>query len=137
MEIGALLVPGAGEGQVVKTEHFDYKVMQKAVGGLIERVYLSQELEDMNIDAYCNEEGKLHDLKPSAVVYDRDRAYTDEGLIDVIAGPILFVGHDGEGGTIGLSTEQSDWIAENLTEFAHFANKDDANDVLKLMVFRR
>jgi hypothetical protein len=131
MEIGALVIPGNNEGQVVQTEHFDYKVMQKAVGGRIERAYLSQELEDRNIDAYVNEEGKLHDLKPSAVVYEGEK------IVDVIAGPILFVGHDGEGGTVGLSDEQGEWIAENLTEFAQFQNKENPEDILKLMIFRR
>jgi len=137
MEVGALLVPGSNEGGIVQTDHFDYKVMQEAVGGRIERVYLCQELEDMDIDAYVNEEGKILDLRPSAVVYDRDKVYTDGGLLDVIAGPILFVGHDGEGGTVGLNPEQSEWIANNLTEFCEFANKDNPEDILKLMVFRR
>lgn len=137
MEIGALLVPGSNEGGIIETEHFDYKVMQEAVGGRIERVYLCQELEDMNIDAYVNEEGKILDLKPSAVVYEKGKEYTNEGLVDVIAGTILFVGHDGEGGTIGLSDKQGEWIANNLTEFAEFQNEKDSSDILKLMVFRR
>jgi hypothetical protein len=136
-QIGALVIPGVNEGKIVKTEHFNLEVMQKAVGGLIERVYLSQELEDMGIDAFVNEEGKLRDLMPSAVVYDKSVGDSEEGLLDVIAGPILFVGHDGEGGTIGLSETQKDWIVENLCEFCQAVNGEDPDDVLKLMIFRR
>jgi hypothetical protein len=137
MEIGALMIPGAKAGAIVQTDHFDYKKMQKAVGGLIERAYLSQELEDMNIDAYVNEEGKLLDLQPSAVIYDKSIGDSEEGLIDVIAGPILFVGHDGEGGTVGLTETQKEWIMNNLVEFVEAVNDSDPNDVLKLLIFRR
>ncbi len=60
----------------------DLSVMQQLVGGLIEPVYLTAESAMI-----CNEEGKIKDM---------DANFYFEETEDIIYGPVLFVGVDGE-----------------------------------------
>lgn len=131
LQIGALLKPRSTEGAVIGTDKFDYKVIQQAIGGRFERVFLNQEIEDMRIDAYCDEEGKIKKLDPSAVIVD------GENILEVIAGPILFISSDDEGNSIGLSEEQKEYITNNLTEFCEATNVNNPNDTFGIMVINR
>lgn len=45
------------------------KTMQKIVGGLVERIYYLSDLEERNIDMWCNEEGETLGLSDSDISY--------------------------------------------------------------------
>ena len=83
--------------------------LQKEVGGLIERIPYFDELEEMKIDAWINEEGKLKKLPPSMIVYQ------DEELIDVICGDIVFTKFTEDGETVGLDENDIDYIKKFIT----------------------
>lgn len=75
--------------------------MQKIVGGYIELFKTTES----GIDLFCNEEGKLIDLEPN-------RYFPELG--DIICGPIVAIGHDGEGASVSLTDEQ---VGEALAMF--------------------
>lgn len=75
---------------------------QKAVGGYIECIYPYKD----NALLICNEEGKLEHLAPNFDIF---------GGRDVIAGPVLIVADDGEGGFASLTPAQ---IAHYLDMYA-------------------
>ena len=87
--------------EIVEVEEVTLKYMQEQVKGLIEMPYLSDALSARRIDIVINEEGKLEGMDPNMLLLE-----DDFNVIDVIVGDILFVGHDGQGGTIGLNDEQ-------------------------------
>lgn len=133
MQKGALLKPGEAHGFLIKTEKFGYQVIQEALGGdcTFEYAYFNKGVEDAGIDVCVDEEGKIKDLPPSAVIYDFENE-----IADVIAGPILFIGHDDEGASVGLSEEQLKYIQDNLCEFGIFTSQEDGSEI-KLLIIRQ
>ena len=86
------------------------KTLQQLVGGLIENVY---ELEDHNINIWINEEGKLINLDPNFLIYDKQ---------DVVVGTAVFVGYDPKTGSdVSLNDEQISIIEQYLKK-ADFIN---------------
>ena len=83
----------------------DLKAYQRAVGGNIEYVSLTS-----NVDIICNEEGKVNHLPLNRALY---RNFT---LVDVIAGPMYFVGADNEGRTISLPCAEMEKIYYKFLE---------------------
>ncbi|WP_304968186.1 DUF3846 domain-containing protein, partial [Ileibacterium valens] len=75
------------------------KTMQKIVGGLVERIYYLSDLEERNIDMWCNEEGKLIGMPGNYGVFDKRNGE----LIDLVVGPVCFTKTNEEGETLGLS----------------------------------
>lgn len=97
-----VMIKRVGENpEIVEVEEITLKYMQEQVKGLIEIPYLSDALNARRIDIVINEEGKLEGMDPNMLLLG-----DDFDVIDVIVGDILFVAHDGQGGTIGLSDEQ-------------------------------
>ena len=97
-----VMIKRVGENpEIVEVEKITLKYMQEQVKGLIEIPYLSDALNARRIDIVINEEGKLESMDPNMLLLG-----DDFDVIDVIVGDILFVAHDGQGGTIGLSDEQ-------------------------------
>jgi hypothetical protein len=81
---------------------------QQIVGGYIEMPYISEKLDSLGIDIIINEEGKLEELSPSAVV-------TKDGkIIDMICGNIIFATHNDSGNTEPLTETQKAWLHENI-----------------------
>lgn len=65
---------------------------QALVEGNVECIALSE-----RIDLWCNDEGKINNMRPVAALHD------DTGrVVDVIAGPCFIASHDDEGNTTGL-----------------------------------
>ena len=91
----------------VDTELDSYEFLKETVDGYIEHVTLDS-LDTHHIDLWCNEEGKLIGLEPTAILYYKGKAY------DYLSGNIVFTGHDGEGGTISLTDEQIDIITNKF-----------------------
>ena len=77
--------------------------LQEAVGGLIDCVRIAR-----NIDLWCNDEGKLLELKPTILMTHGDK------IIDVIAGECLICAHDAEGNSIPLNDEEIKAIEQCL-----------------------
>ena len=97
-----VMIKRVGENpEIVEVEKITLEYMQKQVKGFIEIPYLSDALNARRIYIVINEEGKLEGMEPNMLLLG-----DGFDVIDVIVGDILFVAHDGEGGTIGLSDEQ-------------------------------
>lgn len=91
-------------GAVVKEVPADdsLEAMQKAVGGYIE-LFLRMESghrPGVQIDFYCNEEGRLNGL-PLNVIVNAGRGY----LFDIM-GPLLIAACNPDGESIGMSKEE-------------------------------
>ena len=71
-----------GKSAEVRTIENDLHVLQELVGGWIQMVNIQSD-----VALICNEEGKLLDLQPNVYVH---------GIGDVVVGPIVFAGVDGE-----------------------------------------
>lgn len=106
---GRILPGSLGVDFFDNKEKMELEGMQKVVGGLIELLWVNDEFNKMKIDLFINEEGKLNNLEPTAVMLGDDNK-----ILDVIAGPILITATDGEGETIPLTEEQIKYIEENL-----------------------
>lgn len=72
--------------------------LQAQVEGLITVVYHEQ-LDEAGITAYANDEGLLIGQSPNLLVYGQP-----------IVGPVVFVGHNDEGETVGLTSEQAELV---------------------------
>jgi len=86
------------------------ETMQEIVGGWIERAYMCERFIQERIDPIINEEGKLIGLEPQVAVLDRD----GNRVLDLIMGNCVFVSHDDEGNTIGLTDRQINIVREEL-----------------------
>lgn len=80
------------------------KQMQEAVGGLIERLPVPTDPFDSGYDIFINEEGLMLELTQNVAVTKLWIAY---GGPTPIYGDAVVVGHDGEGGTVGLSENEA------------------------------
>lgn len=100
----------------------DLKSLQEEVGGLITLAPYFDELDDMGIDIYADDEGLLKaDPKISVVVLG------ENGRIEnVLVGNIIFVGHDGEGNSQSLTEEQLEFLYDHL-ERVFFTDKTTGN----------
>lgn len=76
--------------------------MQAAVGGYIELFMQSpsRHREDVAIDFYCHEEGRLIGLDPNVGVY------AGRGAFFSIVGPVLVTASNRDGETIGLTDDE-------------------------------
>lgn len=92
---------------VIKDIGDKLKDLQREVGGSIQIVYASEEMNNMNIDLFVNEEGKLIGLPVSGYITSNNE------ILDLLVGNLLFTGHDDEGNTISLTDEQVEYV-ENL-----------------------
>jgi hypothetical protein len=79
------------------------KAEQKFVGGLIELIGLTEEL-----DLICNEEGKINGLPPQAVWLDNGE------LVDIICGNCFVCRHDDEGNFTDIMESDEEHIRELL-----------------------
>ena len=98
------LVSGIEE-VVIPTDNPTLEMMQSAVGGSIETMTRipSPTRENVEIDAYVNEEGLLIELPVVMAVYD-------EYGVRPFAGSIVFVGANDEGESVSLTEEEIDFI---------------------------
>ena len=91
--------------KVVKTDTLELEYLQSQVGGLIELISWSDNLDSLGVDMWINEEGKLIEgLGATFIVVDKQ-----EEIRDVIYGDVIFTSTDSEGNTIGLNDIQRIW----------------------------
>ena len=103
----------------IKKKDFNLKYMQKVVGGIIDIPYISEQLDDMGIDAVINDEGKLLGLPVNFVIADSDNL-----IMDFVVGNVMFCSHDDEGNSIGLNDKQIDFLDSLFTQAFDFPSKD-------------
>ena len=110
-------------------EHFmckeiegDLKSLQEEVGGFITLAPHFDELTGMDIDIYADDEGLLKaDPKISMLVLNREHG----NIESVLVGNLVFLSHDEEGNTKGLTQEQLDFIYEHLARVWYSTNDSD------------
>lgn len=90
-----------GKDPEIKEIFDELEVFQNLVGGWIEHVTLKP-----GIGLIMNEEGKLHGMEPNFYL---------QKLNDMIVGPAVFVGEDGEE-FCSLTEDQAEMIALHFTE---------------------
>ena len=93
-----VMIKLVGHKPIEATIRDDLKVLQTLVGGLIEVVQLTND-----IDIICNEEGKLLNQKPN-INLD----------YDIIVGDVIFCSHDDMGNFTSLTDEQIKTILAEL-----------------------
>ena len=84
--------------------------LQNLVGGLIDHVCISDELDENHIDCWINDEGKLLDYEPTFFLTDKD----DKEVVDTVNGPLVFAKYTDDGETKGLTKKEIEYIDEWL-----------------------
>jgi len=118
-----------GELKKIEIEN-NLSSLQNLVGGYIEIPCLSERLTAQKIITIINEKGKFLDLTPEiACVYDGK-------LHDIVFGTVIFASTDYEGNTLGLNTEQMEYIKNELRNDAivHLRNRNKTY-MLKVLQF--
>lgn len=93
--------------KVVSWTDDSYKFLKNSVDGYIERVPLMY-FDNVGIDVWCNEEGKLVGLKPSI-------ALTYDGYIyDYLVGNVVFTRHTEDGNTTSLTDDDIKFIKDKF-----------------------
>ena len=110
------------EGFMCKEIEGDLKSLQEEVGGFITLAPHFDELTDMGIDIYADDEGLLKaDPKISMVVFGDNH----EKVESVLVGDLILVGHDEEGNTKGLTSEQLVFIYNHLAKVSFSVRGSD------------
>ena len=92
--------------KIEEVENLNLEYLQSKVGGYIELVSWYNQLSDLNIDMWINEEGKfIQGLLPTFMVVD-----SKDEIKDIIMGDVVFTSSDNEGNTIGLNDIQAQKI---------------------------
>lgn len=94
--------------EIIKTNEISLELMQKLVGGLIDRFYIGE-----GIDMWLNDEGKLLGLEPNMLLLDED------GIADLVVGDVFFASSDEEGNTIGLNSDQLEDLTARFVAAAY------------------
>lgn len=83
-----LRATGGFEAMEVADDIVEYEELHNAVGGCIEHANFSKMLDQIGVDMWVDEEGKLKELNPSCAIVD----VTVYGprIIDIINGNIVF-----------------------------------------------
>ena len=108
----------------IQTEKMDLDFFYKELEcSCIDIPYVSNELYKRKIDMVIDDEGKLVDKKPTAIIVDKD-----DKILDVVVGNIAFCSTNDEGQSIGLNSEQIEYI-NSLTK-AIIVDNDNEYKVL-------
>ena len=86
--------------------------------------YVSNELYKRKIDMVIDDEGKLVGKEPTAVIVDKD-----DKILDVVVGNIAFCSTNDEGQSIGLNSEQIEYV-NSLTKAVLVDNDNNNYEVL-------
>lgn len=94
----------------IKPFNDELAYLQNLVGGYLEHYTISKQLDDLHIDMWIDEEGKLKDgLKPTWALADLDGK-----LIDIILGNCVFSKYNDQGETLGLCESDLDIVRHFL-----------------------
>ena len=109
----------------VKEIKGDLKSLQTEVGGLITLANYYEELEDHGIDIFADDEGLLKaDPKTTLIITDKKKRIK---VLTALVGNLIFVSHDEEGNTVGLTDDQVDFIKAHLKQLFFFSPNGKLN----------
>ena len=109
----------------VKDIKGDLKSLQTEVGGLITLANYYEELEDHGIDIFADDEGLLKaDPKTTLIITDKKNRMK---VLTTLVGNLIFVSHDDEGSTLGLTDEQIAFIKAHLKQLCYFTPSGKIN----------
>lgn len=107
----------------------DLRSLQEEVGGLITLAPHFDELTEMGIDIYADDEGLLKENpKVTMLILDDKR----QNVKDILVGNLVLAGRDEEGDIASLTDEQVDYIRNHLKVVEY--SKDDGR-LLKALTF--
>lgn len=103
----------------------DLRSLQKEVGGLLTLANYYEELVENRIDIFANDEGLLKsDPKTTLIITDKENRMK---VLTALVGNLIFVSHDDEGNTLGLTDEQVDFIKAHLKQLFFFSHNGKMN----------
>ena len=109
----------------VKNIKGDLKSLQTEVGGLITLANYYAELENNGIDIYADDEGLLKaDPKTTLIITDKKNRMK---VLTALVGNLIFVSHDDEGNTLGLTGSQVAFIKAHLKQLCCFTPSGKMN----------
>ena len=109
----------------VKDIKGDLRSPQEEVGGLITPAPYYEELEMYDIDIYADDEGLLKaDPKTTLIITDKENRMK---VLTSLVGNLIFVSHDDEGNTIGLTDNQIKFIEDHLKQLFFFSPNGKMN----------
>ena len=102
----------------VKDIEGNLKSLQTEVGGLITLANYYEELEDQGIDIFADDVGLLKvDPKTTLIITDKKNRMK---VLTCLVGNLIFVSHDDECNTTGLTDEQINFIKAHLKQLCYF-----------------
>lgn len=114
--------------QVMETNTLSLEYLQSQVGGFIELVNWFEDLNNLGIDMWINEEGKLiENLKTTFIVVDNNGE-----VVDAIFGDVVFTSTDMEGNTIGLNDIQIQKIKKILGQQVGVTSNGSIAHIIKM-----
>ena len=109
----------------VKNIKGDLKSLQTEVGGLITLANYYEELEDQGIDIFADDEGLLKaDPITTLLITEKKNPMK---VLTVLVGNLIFVSHDDEGNTLGLTGSQVAFIKAHLKQLCCFTPSGKMN----------
>jgi hypothetical protein len=99
----AVTIKTTGEKEVIDfyPGNYSYQILSDSVGGLIEPVYLAE-----NLTLWVNEEGKVYGQAVNPIATTIFESVFGKGIDIMVGDVILTGGYDDEGETLGLTMEQ-------------------------------
>ena len=109
----------------VKEIKGDLKSLHTEVGGLLTLANYYEELVENRIDIFADDEGLLKaDPKTTLIITDKENRMK---VLTALVGNLVFVSHDDEGNTLGLTDEQIVFIKDHLKQLFFFSPNGKMN----------
>ena len=109
----------------VKDIEGDLKSLQTEVGGLLTLAPYYEELENYGVDIFADDEGLLKaNPKTTLIITDKKNRMK---VLTALVGNLIFVSHDDEGNTLGLTDDQIMFIKAHLKQLFFFSPNGKMN----------
>ena len=109
----------------VKNIKGDLKSLQTEVGGLLTLANYYEELEKQGVDIFADDEGLLKaDPITTLLITEKKNPMK---VLTYLVGNLIFVSHDDEGNTLGLTDEQIEFIQAHLKQLYYFTPSGKMN----------
>ncbi len=109
----------------VKDIEGDLKSLQTEVGGLLTLAPYYEELENYGVDIFADDEGLLKaNPKTTLIITDKKNRMK---VLTALVGNLIFVSHDDEGNTLGLTDDQIMFIKAHLKQLFYFSPNGKMN----------
>ena len=109
----------------VKDIKGDLKSLQTEVGGLLTLANYYEELEKQGLDIFADDEGLLK-ADPITTLLITEKKNPMKVLTSLV-GNLIFVSHDDEKNTLGLTDEQIEFIQAHLKQLYYFTPSGKMN----------